>query len=388
MDKKRRNRGRHHARRRRGKSTNQFDILPDELVVAVIVAVADPASLARLALTSRRFAGLVPDSGAWERLYASRYGPPLHLQFRSFGKNWHWLYRAMSCSTKSKGSSLEVGIASGSEPGWVYCGDLRRGVAHGYGFASRMSIHGAGCLCRSAPRADNLSAGGEHYEGHWKEGKQHGFGVHTTTDGSVYAGQWRDGKYCGKGTFVDSCGSRYEGDWKRGQRHGSGVWTHPNGDVHTGQWIRDRCSGIGELVFADGTRTKGRWDDDHLHGRAITISANGDRYDREYVHGTVKGMSVDVHADGSSYVGEVIDDEAHGRGMHVWADGSRYAGDWQRGRRDGTGAMTYADGSCWYGAWKDDQKVDGSAIAHARADAVDGGQDAAGACECMACSDP
>lgn len=45
-------------------------------------------------------------------------------------------------------------------------------------------------------------------------------------NGDVYQGEWKDGKAHGYGVFVDLDGSMYEGQWKNDLQHGKGkeIW--------------------------------------------------------------------------------------------------------------------------------------------------------------------
>ena len=58
------------------------------------------------------------------------------------------------------------------------------------------------------------------YVGDLKDGKRHGQGKLTFSDGRKYEGEYRDDKRHGQGTEIYSDGSSYEGEWKDGKRHG------------------------------------------------------------------------------------------------------------------------------------------------------------------------
>ena len=40
------------------------------------------------------------------------------------------------------------------------------------------------------------------YEGQWKGGYRHGFGIQQWPDGARYIGEWRENKACGFGKFI------------------------------------------------------------------------------------------------------------------------------------------------------------------------------------------
>ena len=68
----------------------------------------------------------------------------------------------------------------------------------------------------------------------------------------VYVGEKLDGKHHGQGTMTYSDGAKYEGDWKDGKRHGQGTLTWSNGFKHVGEWKDDKKHGKGTTSNADG----------------------------------------------------------------------------------------------------------------------------------------
>ena len=63
------------------------------------------------------------------------------------------------------------------------------------------------------------------YVGEKKDGKRHGQGILTFSDGSKYEGEYRDDKKHGQGTKNFSDGNSYEGEWKDGFKTGQGTLT-------------------------------------------------------------------------------------------------------------------------------------------------------------------
>ena len=47
------------------------------------------------------------------------------------------------------------------------------------------------------------------YEGEWKDGKKHGYGLYKYYDGTIYEGEWKDGKKHGEGTYYNPFGNTY-----------------------------------------------------------------------------------------------------------------------------------------------------------------------------------
>ena len=69
------------------------------------------------------------------------------------------------------------------------------------------------------------------YKGDVKNGKPNGFGVMTFPWGDKYIGEWKEGKYHGQGTetYTDGGDSMYVGEWKNGEYHGQGTYTFGKG---------------------------------------------------------------------------------------------------------------------------------------------------------------
>lgn len=129
---------------------------------------------------------------------------------------------------------------------------------------------------------------GRPFEGQFKDGKVHGYGVEFYPDGSIqYAGQYKDGKRhglavyrwengierisrfengyavgIGKETYPD--GRVYIGHFKEDEWHGQGKLTYPNGDVYVGEFVWDKPHGQGKLTSRDGIVQEGEFDEGKL----------------------------------------------------------------------------------------------------------------------------
>jgi len=55
------------------------------------------------------------------------------------------------------------------------------------------------------------------YVGEYKDGKKHGKGRYTWSDGGIYVGNWKDGKEHGHGTYTSPSGRKYVGEWREGK---------------------------------------------------------------------------------------------------------------------------------------------------------------------------
>ena len=62
----------------------------------------------------------------------------------------------------------------------------------------------------------SLNIGYEEYVGEFRNGKFHGFGTYTGSDGYKYVGGFKDGLEHGQGTYSYSDGFQYVGEFKGG----------------------------------------------------------------------------------------------------------------------------------------------------------------------------
>ena len=81
---------------------------------------------------------------------------------------------------------------------------------------------------------------GDRYVGEFKDGKRHGQGTYTFTDGQKYVGECRYDMWEGVGTFTYPNGSKYVGQFKNSQRHGYGSYTFPDGAGDFSYYINDK----------------------------------------------------------------------------------------------------------------------------------------------------
>lgn len=138
----------------------------------------------------------------------------------------------------------------------TWSGKCQDGYAHGQGTAQwyqnkqptdkfvgnyqQGKIHGKGVYTWSD---------GDKYDGEWVSDKMHGKGVRTWTNGDKYNGEWKDDKMHGKGTYVWLNGDKYVGDWVSNEMHGKGIYTWSDGDKYDGEWEKNNKQGLGKLTF-------------------------------------------------------------------------------------------------------------------------------------------
>lgn len=310
-----------------------FDRLPDEIVVAIIVALGDDLpTVVRCAQTCKRHHVLAMDAVVWRPLCESRFGPPLHRRFLDVGKTWRWLCEAQARVTDgdTRGPQTGAMLVVVGFAQWIYWGDVVDGMPEGYGLALPLPQNRTRCPARVPDDSVTCQQQG-HYEGYWHDGKRHGYGVEVTGDGRSYAGQWEAGKYHGYGVCTDPGESVYNGAWCAGYRCGHGSIAYSNGDRYEGNWHAHQPHGHGVYTWASGATYEGAWQYDTRHGHGSFIGADGMRYD-----------------------GDWENDRMHGCGSMVYVDGCHYTGDWSTGKRHGYGLYTCTQGSRYDGQWQDD----------------------------------
>ena len=169
------------------------------------------------------------------------------------------------------------------------------------------------------------------YEGGFRAGKYHGYGVSIKANGSRYEGGWKDYEYHGQGTRSYANGNRYEGEWKEGDRHGEGKYTWAEGGYYQGGFADGKLHGYGVRVYSDSDRYEGEWKEGDQHGQGTYTWADGDRYEGEWKEGEEHGQGTQTWASGSSYSGPWWNGKPHGRGTYITADGFRVVATWRRG---------------------------------------------------------
>ncbi|QBZ81587.1 morn repeat incomplete domain containing protein [Pandoravirus celtis] len=364
-----------------------FEDLPDEIVVAIVVAMGhDVATVARWALTCRRHHALAMDAVVWRHLCNVCFGPALHRRFLDVGKDWRWLYEAQARVGGGDRAGPQTGavfIVVDDTP-WVYWGDLVDGSPHGYGMALPIPRRRTRCPVRIPDDGVVCQAQGR-YEGYWRHGRRHGYGTGVADiayGGATYDGHWKADKYHGHGVCVWPGVHVYEGAWEAGAKCGHGSMVYPDGDRYEGDWQADQPHGHGVYTWTNGTFYEGTWEKGLRHGHGVCVDADGDRYEGDWVRDEIQGSGTMVYADGDRYEGDWSDGRRHGYGFCTVARGEqvhRYDGQWQCGtlhgygedvgpdatyrglhhcgKRHGYGVMVFSDGAVYEGQWADDMPM-------------------------------
>ena len=85
------------------------------------------------------------------------------------------------------------------------------------------------------------------YDGDWKGGEPHGYGVEIYQN-SKYDGEWRNGKKYGFAKYKNFLGNYYEGNIKNGLRDGEGYLVYKSGDTYRGTW-KDNLYPLNEAIL-------------------------------------------------------------------------------------------------------------------------------------------
>ncbi len=192
-----------------------------------------------------------------------------------------------------------------------YEGEFRNGLMHGWGlYVSKLGDRYEGMFENDLRngRGTQTTTSGDRYTGMFVSGIRHGLGSQTQSDGSRYAGDFRNDMINGRGVMYYPDGSKYAGDFMNGRKHGKGVIRFPNGDVHEGEFRADLRTGKGEYRFADGAR-----------------------YTGDFVDGVRHGLGHYHAADGAQYIGPFVNGQMHGEGVRVYPGGQRVKGLWREG---------------------------------------------------------
>ncbi|XP_018537544.1 alsin isoform X2 [Lates calcarifer] len=188
---------------------------------------------------------------------------------------------------------------------------------------------------------------GRTYTGNFKNGLEDGYGEciipnKVLNKPDTYQGHWKDGKIHGFGKYKYASGEVYEGCFCDGQRHGygmlsSGKQARTSSSVFIGQWVQDRKTGYG--VYDDitkGEKYMGLWLDDQRNGSAVVVTQYGVYYEGTFKENKMSGPGLLVSDDDTAFHGEFSDDwTVNGKGVLSLANGDclegLFSGEWSTG---------------------------------------------------------
>ncbi len=104
-----------------------------------------------------------------------------------------------------------------------------------------------------------------------------------------WSGDCLDGKAHGNGSmevYIENIPfSRYEGEYKAGKAHGFGVLVSPDQSRYEGQFRENVMHGHGVIISKDGKRLEGEYYDGFPHGKLIATTPDGETVEMEFKNG-------------------------------------------------------------------------------------------------------
>lgn len=198
---------------------------------------------------------------------------------------------------------------------------------------------------------------GDRYEGEFRHGLMHGWGVYTSRSGDRFEGTFENDRRHGPGTLKKASGERFSGWFVNGIRQGLGSLTFADGKRYAGDFRNDMINGRGVMLYPDGGQFAGSFTHGRRHGDGVMRFPNGDVYEGEFRNDLRTGKGTYWFADGSRYEGDFVDGVRHGHGRFVFTDGAEYIGPFSNGHMHGEGVRVYADGQRVRGVWYNGEHV-------------------------------
>lgn len=129
------------------------------------------------------------------------------------------------------------------------------------------------------------------YVGELLELVPHGKGSWRSTTGETYEGHWLNGKRHGYGTY--KCHDHfYNGDWENDMKHGQGfIAFRKEGDYYEGAFCQDKRHGYGVYHFYCGAEFKGNFQNDAKEGMFIVRAPSGLESELLFIDNRPKGMA-------------------------------------------------------------------------------------------------
>ena len=193
---------------------------------------------------------------------------------------------------------------------------------------------------------------GSVYVGHVENDDAHGYGIYTSSDGTIYEGLHIDGALA-NGKITYASGWVYEGQLQNGKFSGFGSYISPEGARYEGNLVDNLPSGFGRLTPLNGDIYEGDWLAGNRHGVGTITYNNGDVYEGDWLNDQRHGFGTYTYNSGSVYEGDWLNDQKHGFGTYTYNNGDVYEGDWLNNQKHGFGTYTYNNGDVYAGAWAD-----------------------------------
>jgi hypothetical protein len=156
----------------------------------------------------------------------------------------------------------------------------------------------AGPCLNGLAEGEGRASGIATYEGGFKAGRKHGYGVKRWPNGDRYEGSFVEDRKEGRGKYFWGRGpwrgEAYDGGYANDKRQGEGSYRWPTGDVYRGPWQDDRIAGyatpmmLAQRKFAEeAMKAVGR------EGRRVCREMPVGIALSEWIRGVVVGVSGD-----------------------------------------------------------------------------------------------
>lgn len=171
-------------------------------------------------------------------------------------------------------------------------------------------------------------------EGFFDNGKLHGLGRFTDSDGIGYEGLFSNGTLLNKATIIKIDNNNniieYFGEVENLEKNGYGR-ENTYEYMYEGYFKNGKKSGEGKINF----------------------KLTGDYFEGEFKDGKLNGFGFYKWKNGNNYMGNFSNDKIHGRGLYKWVDGTEYEGDYINNIKEGQGTFKWKNGRVFKGPFKD-----------------------------------
>lgn len=135
--------------------------------------------------------------------------------------------------------------------GEKYVGEFYKGKFHGQGTFTKAGRKFIGEWQEGKKHGQGTYtyANGDKYVGEWIKNKYGEKGTYIYANGDKYVGDWKKVKYhvpdnqherSGMGIYIYANGDKYVGEWQDGKRHGNGIFTYSDGKIEKGIWRKNK----------------------------------------------------------------------------------------------------------------------------------------------------
>jgi len=199
-----------------------------------------------------------------------------------------------------------------------------------------------------------MTYGEDHYDGFWKNGKKHGYGLYKWTGQGKYIGNWDNDIMKGYGVYIADNNDNIAGYYNNGQLNGLG-FTVINDKWEQGYYTNGKLTSP-HTFYSTGNETGCTAGDcQNKYGRFKW--SNGDQFTGFFKNGKLL-MGTYTFASGDKYSGMFnSDNQFHGMGRFFFTDGAYYGGQWANGQYQGRGYYHNKDLQQDIGEWNNGKLV-------------------------------